>query len=88
MCFVNSDWANYQVEYRIQQIYQTKLRFEGSWLRTLGFSVKRIFLRALSTFHPSLASVRAVEGKGADALKNVMFKVDRPIPKHPPNAVS
>jgi hypothetical protein len=23
---------------------------------------------ALSTFHPSLASVRAVEGKGADAL--------------------
>jgi hypothetical protein len=34
----------------------------------LGFSVKRIFLRALSTFHPSLVSVRAVEGKGADAL--------------------
>jgi hypothetical protein len=36
----------------------------------LGFNVKRIFLRALSTFHPSLASVRAVEGKGADALSS------------------
>jgi hypothetical protein len=34
----------------------------------LGFNVKRIFLRAVSTFHPSLASIRAVEGRGADAL--------------------